>query len=80
MAFRYYGYWSGPGWSDNHFTAAGEVIDFNRPYFDEVDKAFRDHDHRYFDAANAFALSEKNTRGSRQFLEVDHCSGYGGFQ
>lgn len=67
MAWSFYGYWGGPGWSNGHVTAPGEVINWNGPVKDAVDAVFRDHDHAYDNAKSKLDASAKTPADNQQY-------------
>ncbi len=59
MGWRFHGNWGGPSWSDGHLVTPGEIINFDGPYTDIVDKQFRTHDQGYDNAIRAYEASDR---------------------
>jgi hypothetical protein len=70
MSFKFYGYWGGPGWSDNHFTQPGEQVNPNGDFYDPLDRRFRDHDIGYQNLQNAWDLSAKSKADRIQYWDA----------
>ena len=69
MGWHYYGAWGGPGWSDNQFTLSDENINWRGRVVDALDGAFREHDHNYFRAITAYALSAQTGDDRRNYWQ-----------